>query len=469
MNSEMLFDSIGEINDEYILSAYQRVIIKKCKPAKKLVLLLAAVLVLMMAAFTTGMAFSENFREFVFVALHISQPEQVPDFGEAPVAADKPLVSEPEKIDIGGMIEGRYIHAPAGGSARNGVFLVCTDEIEMNSGSHYDAYVECEGEFIKLEEYSFSHDYNILGNKFHVEFEWVKTESGISYTYIDPESPIRTYNFGGTSEAVLAYFNCQLPGDAGRTNYPVLLNFDTGEMTDILSGTGAECLPNMYNFALSEDRSGLLICCWDYGDNEELYFADLVNKRVYSLTELSGEKPDECCLSGNTIVCWVQKDGHYSAWTIDLHTLSRREIFSDAPLFFIEGFDHMSHWGNMYAGSCFAVGIEKDRSIYVIDLITGEKAMIDGFMLPEKALFRDHIPSPDGKKLLIYSSSDPNYSQHIYVINMENRSLVSFDRVNENASDQHTIYWYDNQQIIICGETETEDGDRHKDYYIYTL
>ena len=84
-------------------------------------------------------------------------------------------------------------------------------------------------------------------------------------------------------------------------------------------------------------------------------------------------------------------------------------------------------------------------------------------------MFTDLVPSPDGKKLLIHSTNDPNYSQHIYVINMADQSLVCFDRVNENNSDQHTIYWYDNEQIIICGETETEDGNRHKDYYIYTL
>ncbi len=484
MNNEMLFKAVGEIDDIYILSAYRRLEAVKRKKPRRLIVTLAAVLVLLMAAFTTGMALNEDFREFVFETLRITTPEQVPDFGSAntqsPVTTEKPLVSEPEKIDIGGVIEGRYIHAPMGGSARNGVFLVCTDEVEMNSGSHYDAYMERSGEFVKLEEYYFSHDYTILGNSFHVEFEWAKTDAGIAYTYIARDCPIRTYNFGGTSEAVLVYFNCQLPGEAGWTNYPVLLNFETGEITDILAGTGAESLANMYSFVLSGDKSGLIICCWDLEDTEAFYYADLAGKRLLSIDELSGETPDECSLVGNTIVCWVLEgesgqtagSGCYRAWAIDLNTLSRREIFSDIPaneIVFIEGFDHMSHWGNMYPGSCFAVGIENGGSVCVYDLVTGEKTAVDGFVLPDNAMFTDLVPSPDGKKLLIHSTNDPNYSQHIYVINMEDRSFVSFDRVNENAYDQHTIYWYDNEQIIICGETKTEDGLRHKDYYIYTL
>ena len=53
---------------------------------------------------------------------------------------------EPEKSSIGGVIEGSYVHVPTASYARNGVFTICTDEVEMKQGSHYDAYYEENGD-----------------------------------------------------------------------------------------------------------------------------------------------------------------------------------------------------------------------------------------------------------------------------------------------------------------------------------
>lgn len=526
MNSDILLDAIGEADERYIFSAWARLegeMPGRKKPyIKRVFTVLAAAVVLIMALFTTGMALNEDFRGFVFEVLNISQLEEVPDFGAAntlsPVTTEQPLVMEPERVDIGGAIEGRYIHAPVGGAAREGVFLVCTDEVSMNSGNHYDAYVELDGEFVKLEEYDFCHDYTILGNDFHVEFQWAKHDSGVVFTYIAPEVDFRTYNHGGTSEAVLVYFNCHGLGAEGNgwTHYPVLLNFDTGEVTDILAGTEAEKLLHMYQFALSGDKSGMLICCWAYPerDEESLYYVDLVNGRLYDLEEISGEKPDECCLTGSGLVCWTKESikvgngtlSAYSAWAIDLDTMQRRDIFSGIPatdyanfgdwqnitfesllehpeiweysggellgqecslgIVFIEGFDHMNHSGNMYAGSSFALAVDAQRNVYVLDLFTGSVSLMEGFELSDDM---EMIPSQDGEKLLIYCTDDPQYTGRIGVLDTEDMRYVQFDRINENSSDEFAVYWYDNEQIIVCGETKTADGARHEDYYIYTL
>ena len=101
----------------------------------------------------TAMAVNEDFREtvkeFIFEFLHIEEEETVPQLpGTEEVTIDTMYV-EPDRSILGGVIEGRYVHTPVSSHAREGVYVICTDEIEMNQGSHYDAYYEENGEFFK--------------------------------------------------------------------------------------------------------------------------------------------------------------------------------------------------------------------------------------------------------------------------------------------------------------------------------
>lgn len=471
MNGDLLLDSIGEIDAAFILSAQRRLgLLKEERPREnksaarhsfKMFVALAAVLIMLFGSFTVAMAVNEDFREAVFTFLGIEQTETVPKHS----TGDEDMSVEEGRADIGGVIEGTYVHTPSQSHARNGLFMICTDEEMMNSGNHFDCYKEQNGQLIKLEERFFSGDYTILENDFHVEFGWVDNNGSCDYTYIDAQAEWRKPNLSGDISSTLMCFPCSFADKEGGTSYPVLIDLETGELADVLAGTGAESLTDIANAAISEDLTKMLLATGDGC----LYFADLSAKALYSVDELSGEHAEECSLVGNTLACWAQnvsaKDanfGRYRAWTIDLNTLARHEPLSAEKLVFISGFSRASNWGNMYLGSSFALEVDEEHKVYVIDISNGEKTVIEGYLWQNSA---EYAASPDENKLLVYTRTEPNYYDSIGVLDFEKKTFTGFSRENSNDVDEHTIYWFDNEQIII----RTEQSEMSCDYYIYRL
>lgn len=513
MNSVQILMAMNNIKDAHIVSAQKRLGLlpdtqetidmprRRSHTVRRMLALVAAVLLLMTTLFTTAMAVSEDFRDFVFGFFKIEQPEKVPEYGENTAASEDFMSVEQERANIGGVIEGIYVHAPEESYARNGVFSICTDGPMMNSGNHFDAYKEENGELVKLEERTFCQDYTVLGTDIHVEFQWAEHNGYAVITYIDSDAPFRMQNMSGGINAALIQLAIE-----GHWMYPVLIDLETGSLTDVLNGTGAEDLDGIKQTAISEDFSKMLIA----SSENVLYYGDLTNRKLYSVEELSGERADACSLIGNTLACWVQegasieevKAGTYRAWAIDLATLERRELFSSLPatagtsidvwsinysmvsinedgeeiygnpdlepmsnvgLHFLDGFDGRSHWGNMYAGSSFAVEVDENRNVYVIDLVSGEKARIEGYLWPEVDYPDiECIASSDGKKLLIDTRTSYNAYDAIGVLDFEKKTYFEFSRENPNDVHEGSAYWFDNNSIIIV-------TDSAGDYYVYRL
>jgi len=506
MNPIELLSAMTYINSSYILSAQKKLgyLPEETAPTKpirsrtvlrKALALAAALMIATSVLFVTALAVSEDFREYVFQFFRVEQTEVVP---ENPQNSTELFAVEQENVDIGGVIRGTYVHTPAASHARSGIYQICTDEIEMNSGNHYDAYVLENGSFVQLEEQWFRQEITVQGVTIPMEFEWTEHEGNVAVTYVDSDADYRLFGLSGPADSVLA--EVSLP-DA----YPVLLNLRTGEGKDVLSGTGAENLGGIANAALTDDRTKMLLVTYD----REIYLADLKTKTLLCVDELSGERVEECTVIGNTLVCWALDGasiedaalGTLRAWSIDLETGERRELFSipatpatshdvwseyqgDAyideegklvqldkvawshtGIHFLDGFNQTRHWGNMYAGSRFAVEVDDQRNVFVIDLQNGEKTAIPGFRWPETSYpLLECGPSPDGKKLLIYDRSTGHIGT-VGVLDFEKKCYFEFDRENEKNVDEHLIYWFDHNSIIITAES----GSLIRDYYVYQL
>lgn len=483
MKKKQILAAMNFIDDAHILSA-QKWLEKPEKIShlhagrtlRRVLAVAAAIALLTATLFTTAMAVSEDFRELVFAFFHVEQAQVIP---ETPVNTEmgvEEMFVEPV-IDIGGVIEGRYVHTPVSSRARGGVYLVCTDEVEMRQGSHYDAYYEENGEFIRLEEQRFERDYTLHGWDIHVEFEWAEHNGRVHMTWADANEDFRKPNEAGDASGVLFEMLIRWEDEAGETVgawYPVLLNLHTGELTDVLAGTGAEGLPHIDNSAISGDHTKMLL-----GQNREdgylLYYVDLITKQMHSVNSLSGEEVDACSLIGDKLACWRLVDGYYRAWNIDLNTFERTELFDQVPqlssesgakagIGFLAGFDDLNRWGDMYAGSSFALMVDEGQAVYALDLATGVKTKIEGYVWHPNI---QRTPSPDGKKLLLAGGNAGEYFEYVGVLDFEKMTLVEFSREREKDVWEYLAYWFDENTVLISSEVF---GDSLcSDYYLYSL
>ena len=448
--------------------------------AKRVAIFIGIAVLATTTTVTTAMAINEDFREtikeIIFDFLHIEEEEVVPQLpGKEEVTIDTMYV-EPDRSILGGIIEGRYVHTPVSGHAREGVYVICTDEIEMNQGSHYDAYYEENGEFIKLEEQTFRGDYSVLGQDFHLEFEWAVHNGQVAITYVGVEEDYRIPANPGEPDAMLIELLCSVKTETGEmvaTAYPVLVNLETGELNDVLEGTGAEKLGNLCNQAVSEDGSKMLLA----QENGLLYCVDLITKKLHSVEELSGEQADACSLIGNTLSCWVLENGTFRAWAIDLVTLERKELFEGVPnrmgesgsgIVYLSGFDTVVHWGTMFTGSHFALKADATGNVTVIDLTTGEEIPIEGFIWPTDK-YADVLweASPDGKRLLISGGEIGLKYEYIGVLDFEKLRYLEFARINSNEVYEWKPYWFDQDTVII--QATSKESYYVQDYYVYDI
>lgn len=489
LKSGHVLEIMNYIEDEYIESALKRLdymgnkytekkfVQKKPKMyfytfAKRVAIFIGIVVLATTTTVATAMAVNEDFREtvkeFIFEFLHIEEEETVPQLpGTEEVSIDTMYV-EPDRSFLGGVIEGRYVHTPVSCNAREGVYVICTDEIEMNQGSHYDAYYEENGEFIKLKEQTFQGDYSVFGQNFHLEFDWVLHNGQVVITYVGVEESYRIPVNPGDSDAMLVELLCSVNTETGEkvaTAYPVFINLETGELMNVLAGTCAEMLGDLCNQAVSEDGSKMLLAQSD----GTLYYVDLVAKELYSVEELSGERADACSLIGDTLACWVLKDGQYRAWNVDLETLERKEVFTGNPnVMYLNGFDIIVHWGTMFTGSHFALEVDENSNVTVIDLATGERFPVEGFTWPADQ-YQDVLweCSPDGKRLLISGGEIGLKYEYIGVLDFEKMQYLEFERVNPNEVYEWKPYWFDKDTVII--QATSKDSYYVQDYYVYDI
>ena len=431
------------------------------KNSRKVIIVSAAITVFVFICFMMALVTNTEFRESVCVFFGITAPEAVPQMVSNGTVTSGIVETGESQNNIADMVKRTCIHFPIQSSAKNGLFMVCTDEVQMNSGNHYAAYYEENGECTRLEEHTFSQNYHILGNDIHLEFQWVEHEGNVSFTYMETDIPLYKPDFAGCVSSSLMMLRIDPPGDLAYTLYPVLINVQTGELTDICAGLGVEKLPEILQAAISQDLTKMVLVDWE----KNLYFVDLVNKGLYPLDELIGKKVSSCVLTNEKLVCLTEEDGIYSACAFDPATWKSQEVYSGHPKF-IKGFDHTFLSSAMYLGTRFALETDADRNVFVIDLTNGTRSHINGLLWPEAGLGKvECVPSIDGNKLLIYTRAAAKY-ESVGVVDFLRKSYTAFSREDMNDVDERTAYWFDSESVIIEACSDDNSG---KDYYIYRI
>lgn len=483
MEAFVLFDALTDVRGNFLEETEQRLYGKRRRGAGAYVLAAALIALL---CFTTAMALDTDFRQKVLSLFTVS--EEVPR-------------ENGRTVTLAEGIEAEYLFVPGYARTDAGMFLVCTDEVEMNQGSHYAAYAYENGALVRQEDHRFDEMFTAPDGKYRVTFDWAAHDGRVAVTWVAPRGDGNDILLlGGSPERYLILLN-------GR--YPLLADLNAGAVTAPLAGFDGEELPYIDGCVWhSDDMTRWLLGSYSARAQEFFYF-DTAKGEMQRATELCGRAlsdeiygtwPYGCQVLDGYMVCWwLEQDdsvfGHFSGCRIDLDTLEKLPLFdslsgtvgvnsaalelkgvpgydpgtaSAYPL--EEGLIYLPH--SQRQGGRLALEMSADRSVTLIDMQTAERISVEGYTVPEQPFPRlTIIGNPSGDRVLIAGRSDETDGNfdNIAVLGLDGG--VVLERRSAEGVNERYITWLDDDHFIITCSDDTDSRPQGDDswFYIYDL
>ena len=315
---------------------------------------LAAAAAVAACTFLAAMAVSPQLRATVLTFLRLEETEQVP----APTGgtAETPEMTQ---STISRQVEAQYIRLPGlGCSYDNGVlFQAERDDYGAVLDVHYWAIEEHE--LVPLET-STTHFSTVWDGVTYTDTVYWCAYDGSLSCYCDSGSPASDdccwiSPIPGRTDAALLTLSQGSQMDYRQ--YPVLLELATGDVTDLLDGTGWEAAAPLREVQWTDDLSAAILS----GDRAGLFYCDREAQTTASLKELTGLEVSSACFADDHTLILLTRSGPDGArcdiwaWQPDSGSLTR--TFSQLPVY--------QRYGEQTYGFQFFFG--GGRGIYVAE------------------------------------------------------------------------------------------------------
>ena len=406
---------------------------------------------------TAALAASPELRTAVLTFFRLEQAEQVPLPGESP--PDGPELTH---ALVAGQVEAQYIRLPGAGtgySYGNGVLFQV--EREEDGAPKAVRWWVAEGDaLVPLE-----------GRATGFSAAWAGLEYTDTVYWCVYKGEVSCYCAGSAGMAV--DYNCTVSPLPGRTDaailtlsqgsqmgyqeYPMLLDLETGAVTDLLAGTGWEGAAPLREVQWRPDLSAAILS----SDNAGWFYCDRAGKTTASLDALTGLEvfsawfaPDGALL----LLTRPDPEGScYDVWTWDpaggppvrtFQGLPRWPAGEDAPCGF-----------QFFFGGSRGLYLTEDGRALVLDLASGETAAMTG-PLPDLSA-ASFLPSPAGDKLLyaVYGGgADGLGISALGVADLETGVFTLLDRKSSPALHESSLGWFDRDRVAVRGRAADDMG-----------
>ncbi len=357
--------------------------------------------------------------------------------------------------DIGGHVTAWYLTLDSGEYA------------EFGNGVRLDANGNVEGFVIRNFENGELEIEEIMPKRTEFSVTWRDTEyrctaswcvhDGQAIVYGDGHLPGIDSAWGfdtipGCSDVALLYVS--QGSQMFFQSYPYLCNLETGEITDILAGTGVSELEYAYQYIWSESMNRLFVTT---REPRRTYYCDIERGIFAPLDELvDSDALWGTFADGDTaVITNSMPSATCSAWALNLDTLVCRQTLTDAP-----AYDGPGSEGAQLLGDRYCIYTSETGAATVIDLVTGERRPVDGFVNRGSFL-------ANGSKLLYYSTDEDAGGLSISalgVIDMDTGTFTAFDRSGYENMTGASVGWLDDERIML--ESASSGSGLHY-LYIY--
>ncbi len=445
----------------------QKNIKKKHTPARRVFTAALAAALTIACLITVALAASPELRAAVLSFFHMEEREQVPSGGAKP---DGPDISQTE---IGESVKAQYIKMEQNTFGRGyNYFSGLLADLEWSE----DNRTLLSAEFVEIQDGRLvpiqgemktnAIDITYEGIHYQGELYWFVRNGKLFLTRgtplgveTRPEDEWYMEQIPGRTDAVI--LNLAQGRQLDYTQYPVLYHLDTGEVEDILAGTGAAELEYAYSHLWSEDMGRALISCGAGPDWQEDWLCDLEAKTLTRLTEVTGLNGDVTAnfMDHDTLILkeyFRDAEGLYQSVTCYTFNLSSKQLvktLDNTPCY--RWFDENPSGAQLFGSRC--VLISESGQLQIVDLETGEPTAVEGFTYQKGD---DFMISPFETKLLYYHSApdlDGLGITQLGVIDLERKTFTAFDREGYEDLHEEAIGWEDDSTVSI--NARTSDGE----------
>lgn len=472
MRSGKIFDAIGGINDKYIISAWNRINggrkINKGNGIyeKRGFLYSAAALVLALASFFgVAMAVNADFREAVFRFFHISTADVLPGEDEAgkPGSLGDIEIIGSEKIEEAAEITHLRVNGNVDWS--DGVIWVASYE-EETAGQILGVYALEDGQLKSLEPHQEKLEYIWGEDLYQISFEWYDNNGRVCTRARDYDMETCTdwQVLAADGKSDVCIINLGKGAQIDYTRRTLLYNLKTKEITDVLAGCDALDSQLINEIKFSPDLSKALITC-NLGRGR--YYYDIAGNVLKPLSELAGEETAGAWfVDEEAIACTFEnEDG-----TFDCRAYM---ISSGEPVEVFKGLTEKKRdtdFGFMFTGGRHGLYVDEEYNVYVYDLRTGERALVEGFRYPSGKTFTSVNGSGDK---ILFSSSDSDTPglgiAQIGILDLEKQSFTLLDREGYEARREGIMSWFDNDRVVIRASADPDRLDSGLYLYVYAI
>lgn len=453
MKTKRLLMAFGQLDEQYIEEAAPNMQKRKKRKRNRRAAAAAAVLLMFAGIFGTAMAVSAQFRQMVWFFFHLEQTERIPEPDENN--------SSITQSDISGLIEAEYIRLNGSnyGSGYGTLHQADYDENGAIRSVRFWTVKDGSAHALEVQKNSFSVKWQ--NQSYQGNIYWCTNQGQISLYDEDLSEPSNSiWHFmpiPGRTDAALLYLS-QGRYDEYR-QYPLLYHLDTGEMEDILQGTGVEDLASPSHYQWSDDLNKIVVLCRTTDKEQEFYYCDVPAKTLTSLNRSTGLEISNAFFADGHTLLLVQADKEKcSVFTYDTSSGQIKRTLEDEKLFENYGMRSSRSDGIMLFGGRYGLYADPAGSLSAVDLKTGIKTPVSGFTLEQGG---DFLSNPSNTKLL-YSvtnetADDSLGISSLGVLDLKTGIFTAFDREGYEKLYEWSLGWFDDDRVEVWSKASGTD------------
>jgi hypothetical protein len=242
------------------------------------------------------------------------------------------------------------------------------------------------------------------------------------------------------------------------TEYKMLLNVSTLEITDFLSKCNLSSIDSIREIDMSDDLSNAIIISGN-SENDKYYFCDIAKGQITEMKSYVNSELTTCRFIDNDTIFYTKNNGTaFDGFRFDIKTKKTVQVLENSQ-------DYSAETGGIVFCGTYALCVNTNGKAAVLNLKTGKKITISDFVYTKDT---DVIVNQDDTRIMFMqfdSTANRLGIKSLGVLNMKSEKLTMLSREGYENRYEVNLSWFDNNRVAIWARAAEYGNDNY--LYLY--